>query len=64
MGTRHLIVVYYKGKLYIANYGQWDGYPEGQGKTVLKFVSDPANLAKLKEAFDDERRLDSGHDGC
>jgi len=37
MGTRHLICVV-KGKEYIvAQYGQWDGYPTGQGIGVLNF---------------------------
>jgi hypothetical protein len=38
MGTRHLIAVYVDGQPRIAQYGQWDGYPEGQGATVLKFL--------------------------
>lgn len=38
MGTRHLIVVQFDGEYKIAQYGQWDGYPEGQGMTVLDFL--------------------------
>lgn len=38
MGTRHLTAVYFEGEYKIAQYGQWDGYPEGQGLTVLEFV--------------------------
>lgn len=34
MGTRHLICVYYKRRFAIAQYGQWDGYPGGQGLTI------------------------------
>ena len=52
MGTRHLILVYYKGQYHIAQYGQWDGYPDVQGITVLEFVSDPANLSKLTAVLD------------
>ena len=52
MGTRHLILVYYKHRYHIAQYGQWDGYPAGQGLTVLEFVSDPANLSKLTAVLD------------
>jgi hypothetical protein len=37
MGTRHLIVVIKGGTHKIAQYGQWDGYPSGQGATVLEF---------------------------
>ncbi|EGP83674.1 unnamed protein product [Zymoseptoria tritici ST99CH_3D1] len=39
MGTRHLILVWYKGKWHIAQYGQWDGYPGGQGMTVFRFLT-------------------------
>jgi hypothetical protein len=38
MGTRHLIAVQLDGEYRIAQYGQWDGYPEGQGVDVLKFL--------------------------
>jgi hypothetical protein len=38
MGTRNLTIVISEGKTKVAQYGQWDGYPEGQGKTVLKFL--------------------------
>jgi hypothetical protein len=38
MGTRHLIAVVLDGDFRIAQYGQWDGYPSGQGATVLSFL--------------------------
>lgn len=38
MGTRHLTVVKLGGEYKITQYGQWDGYPEGQGITVLEFI--------------------------
>lgn len=38
MGTRHLIAVFYQGEYRIAQYGQWDGYPDGQGIDILKFL--------------------------
>lgn len=38
MGTRHLIAVVLDGQYRIAQYGQWDGYPSGQGATVLEFL--------------------------
>jgi len=38
MGTRHLTMVVSDGKTRIAQYGQWDGYPKGQGYTVLDFL--------------------------
>lgn len=48
MGTRNLVAVVKDGEFKVAQYGQWDGYPEGQGQTALQF------LRKLKEdgAFD------------
>lgn len=39
MGTRHLIGVVIDGDFKIAQYGQWDGYPSGQGDTVLDFLA-------------------------
>ena len=33
----------------IAQYGQWDGYPEGQGITLLSFLKENSNVEKLKQ---------------
>jgi hypothetical protein len=38
MGTRNVTAVLYGGVFKVAQYGQWDGYPSGQGATVLDFV--------------------------
>lgn len=38
MGTRNLTVVFIDGEYKVAQYGQWDGYPEGQGITALNFA--------------------------
>ena len=38
MGTRHLICVFSDGEYKVAQYGQWDGYPEGQGVDALNFL--------------------------
>ena len=38
MGTRHLTIVKFGGEYKVAQYGQWDGYPSGQGVTVLEFI--------------------------
>ena len=40
MGTRNLTVVYVDGEYRVAQYGQWDGYPSGQGMTCLKFLTE------------------------
>lgn len=37
MGTRHLIMVQQDNGIKVAQYGQWDGYPEGQGAALLLF---------------------------
>lgn len=40
MGTRNLTMVINKeGETKIAQYGQWDGYPEGQGRVILTFLN-------------------------
>jgi len=38
MGTRHLTAVFLDGKYHVAQYGQWDGYPEGAGQNCLNFA--------------------------
>ena len=38
MGTRNLTMVISNGETKVAQYGQWDGYPEGQGATALNFL--------------------------
>lgn len=60
MGTRNLTAVIKQGKPVIAQYGQWDGYPEGQGTTIYEFVKHAgisrlvANLDKAYWASEDE----------
>lgn len=50
MGTRHLTVVVLNKKIKVAQYGQWDGYPDGQGKTIMNFISKKMDLRKFKKA--------------
>lgn len=55
MGTRHLIAVVAGNRHRIAQYGQWDGYPSGQGVTVADFakkLNDPAELAAFKAGLE------------
>ena len=50
MGTRHLIAVVVDGEYKIAQYGQWDGYPSGQGAKILAFLQSPYHhLGGFKE---------------
>lgn len=52
MGTRHLTAVYIDGEYKIAQYGQWDGYPSGQGMTALDFaktIAHPSDRAAFAE---------------
>lgn len=48
MGTRNLTMVIEGEKPVIAQYGQWDGYPSGQGATALRFLK-TRSLKKFKE---------------
>lgn len=49
MGTRHLICVVSDGDYKVAQYGQWDGYPSGQGAAILEFLHKEDLVSKLKE---------------
>lgn len=51
MGTRNLTLVFLDGEYRIAQYGQWDGYPEGQGVTALAFARKLQNK-KFREEFE------------
>lgn len=47
MGTRNTLKVYLNDELKISQYGQWDGYPSGQGRDLLYFCASPYNMVKL-----------------
>lgn len=56
MGTRNLTLVKDKeGKTKVAQYGQWDGYPEGQGSTVLNFIRKKEDRDALAEVLKNVR---------
>lgn len=48
MGTRNLTIVKYKGKIKVAQYCQWDGYPRGQGATISAFLREKKLVDALK----------------
>ena len=49
MGTRNLTKVIDKnGDIRVAQYGQWDGYPSGQGASMLAFISEYKMLDKIE----------------
>ncbi len=71
MGTRHLTCVVQGGAFKVAQYGQWDGYPSGQGTTILDFLRTMnrekfiAGLAKTFQPTDEQVAqwwADVGHD--
>lgn len=59
MGTRNLTVVKHNGEYKIAQYGQWDGYPSGQGITVLEFLR-KNDLETFKQRLKDIRYYTEG----
>ena len=58
MGTRNLVAVVLDGEYKIAQYGQWDGYPEGQGVRALEFLRGEGNIDRLRSALGRVRFLD------
>ena len=50
MGTRNLTAVFLNGEYKVAQYGQWDGYPDGQGITCLHFLRDKCDMPRFREA--------------
>lgn len=55
MGIRHLICVQHNNEYKVANYGQWDGYPDGQGSAILSFLNEKFDksvfIEKLNNLF-------------
>ncbi len=51
MGTRNLTLVLLNGEYKVAQYGQWDGYPSGQGLGVLNFLR-TMEIDKMRTALD------------
>lgn len=55
MGTRNLVCVVLNKKFKVAQYGQWDGYLDGQGKIVVNFIANEMNLSRFKRALSECR---------
>jgi hypothetical protein len=58
MGTRNLIEVKIDGQLKVAQYGQWDGYPTGQGKGIAEFLHNTMNEEEFKAALRECKWID------
>ena len=58
MGTRNLTYVVKNGEYKIAQYGQWDGNPSGQGQTIVEFLLNEGNIRKLESILSKVRYLD------
>jgi hypothetical protein len=61
MGTRNLTMVVHENKTKVAQYGQWDGYPEGNGLKVLTFLRG-VKLDTFKEKLKNIRFMIEGDD--
>lgn len=62
MGTRHLTVIVKDNKIKLSQYGQWDGYFNGQGenfvKLVREYLQNEYSLAQFKENIDLLKQVD------
>lgn len=47
MGTRNLTNVVFENELIVSQYGQWDGYPEGQGTTLFYTLQEDGIVEKF-----------------
>ena len=57
MGTRHhQTVIDRNGKLRIAQYGEWDGYPKRQGVEILKYLR-TGDLEKYQSNLDQLKKV-------
>ena len=69
MGTRNLTkVIDSTGRVRVAQYGQWDGYPEYTGTRILDFISEHKMIDKIEKSlrkahFVSEEELKSFYSG-
>ena len=59
-GTRNLTIVIVNDTVHIAKYCQWDGFPEGQGKTILEFLRDKMDKDKFIQKLKKCSMIESG----
>jgi hypothetical protein len=61
MGTRNLTkVIDSDGITRVAQYGQWDGYPEYTGKRILDFISEYKMIDKIEKSLVKARFITAG----
>lgn len=56
MGTRNSTIVKLDGEVRVAQYGQWDGYPTGQGQAIADFLRE-VDLEKFKKQVSKLREI-------
>jgi hypothetical protein len=56
VGTRNLTMVQLDNEVKVAQYGQWDGYPTGNGETCVSFIKNSLSLLEDKIKFKSEIR--------
>lgn len=59
MGTRGLTMVIHKREVKVAQYGQWDHYPSGQGRIMWSYLNENG-IEKLKEGLEKCRFIVEG----
>jgi len=71
MGTRGLTCVYKDEEYKVAQYGQWDHYPSGQGVTILSFLrgelineGENDKPYKVKNVIYDKKAFTNAIDNC
>jgi len=58
MGTRHITkIIDTKGETVVSSYGQWDGYPMGQGLDIIEMLNQQGLIANLDSNIDSIKTL-------
>lgn len=70
MASRNVTIVIYNGEVKVAQFGQWDGYPQVTGNNLLDFLQSTSNVEELKAILpkvhfqnEEDRKDISIHDG-